>query len=414
MRRFPTDPGIISDGSTSGPGTTSVRWRPSAARRRYILVTRDYIWRRHTWRMPLDVPHWRILSSCERTRYARVARRRIATRPARQGCAETPQPRDSCSNTVSRLVLRPLDRVVATADAVADGDLAARAPDADTRDFATLAERLNRMTDRLLDAQSQLVRSEKLASIGRLAAGVAHEVGNPLGAAGTYLEVLRRRGADQEVTAGIARELERLDRIVRSLLDYARPQEDPLVPVDPSRIARGAYELLRAQGAFRSVRAEIDDGHHVPEIMGRAHVLEQTLVNLLLNAVDATPAGGSIIIGARRWAYEPGQSLPKRASDPGYARFPRTSERRPARVEFADGQPGTLLFVADSGPGVAPEDREKVFEPFYTTKEPGRGTGLGLAIVARAVHEMGGVVWVDGAREGGAAFKMFFPIALAR
>src|SRR2546422_4345584 len=146
---------------------------------------------------------------------------------------------------VTRLVLRPLARVMETADAVADGDLAARAPDADTRDFATLAERLNRMTDRLLDAQSQLVRSEKLASIGRLAAGVAHEVGNPLGAAGTYLEVLRRRGADEEVTAGIARELERLDRIVRSLLDYARPQEDPLAPVDTARVVQGAFELLR-------------------------------------------------------------------------------------------------------------------------------------------------------------------------
>src|SRR5216683_1138680 len=154
---------------------------------------------------------------------------------------------------VTRLVLRPLARVIETADAVADGDLATRAPDADTRDFATLAERLNRMTDRLLDAQSQLVRSEKLASIGRLAAGVAHEVGNPLGAIVTYMEVLRRRGADQEVTAGIAREVERVDKIVRSLLDYARPQEDPLAPVDTAQVARGAFELLRAQGAFRTV-----------------------------------------------------------------------------------------------------------------------------------------------------------------
>jgi hypothetical protein len=317
---------------------------------------------------------------------------------------------------VQRLILRPLDRVMQTADAVADGDLAARAPDADTRDFHNLAERLNRMTDRLLDAQSQLVRSEKLASIGRLAAGVAHEVGNPLGAVGTYLEVLRRRGTDHEITAGMARELERLDRIVRRLLDYARPQDDPLAPVDPDRIVRGAFELLRAQGAFRNVRAETDIGLHVPEIMGRAHVLEQTLVNLLLNAVDATPPGGSIIIGARRWAYEPGVALTRRASDPGHSLFPRAAppERRPTRIEFAAGQPGTLMFVADSGPGVAPEDREKVFEPFYTTKEPGRGTGLGLAIVARAVHEMGGVVWVDLAREGGAAFKLFFPIALPR
>jgi two-component system NtrC family sensor kinase len=313
---------------------------------------------------------------------------------------------------VSRLVLQPLDRVVHTADAVADGDLAARAPDAGTRDFATLAERLNRMTERLLDAQSQLVRSEKLASIGRLAAGVAHEVGNPLGAIGTYVEVLRRRGADHEITEGMSRELDRLDRIVRSLLDYARPQEDPLVPIDPARIVSGAFELLRAQGAFRAVNAETDIFPQVPEIAGRAHVLQQALVNLLLNAVDATPPGGTIIIGVRRWAYEPGRSPPKRASDPSFTAFPRATERRPSRIEFAAGQPGALFFVADSGSGIAPEDREKVFEPFYTTKDPGRGTGLGLAIVARSVHEMGGVVWVDAAREGGAAFKLFFPIAV--
>jgi signal transduction histidine kinase len=314
---------------------------------------------------------------------------------------------------VTRLVLAPLSRVMQAADSVADGDLEARAPDADTRDFATLAERLNRMTDRLLDAQSQLVRSEKLASIGRLAAGVAHEVGNPLGAMGTYVEVLRRRGgADKEVIDGMRRELERLDRIVRSLLDYARPQEESLVPIDPARIVRGAFELLRAQGAFRAVHAETDIFPHVPEILGRAHVLEQTLVNLLLNAVDAAPPGSTIIIGVRRWAYEPARFLPQRASDPGFTSFPRPVERRPSRLEFAAGQPGALLFVADSGSGIAQEDREKVFEPFYTTKDPGSGTGLGLAIVARSVHEMGGVVWVDKAREGGAAFKLFFPIAV--
>src|SRR5256884_586340 len=240
---------------------------------------------------------------------------------------------------VPRLVLRPLDRVVETADAVADGDLAARAPDAETRDFATLAERLNRMTDRLLDAQSQLVRSEKLASIGRLAAGVAHEVGNPLGAIGTYMEVLRRRGSDHEVTEGMARELDRVDRIVRSLLDYARPHEDPLVPVDTARIVRGAFELLRAQGAFRALQAHVDVEPHVPEIRGRAHELEQTLVNLLLNAVDAAPPDGSIIIGARRWAYEPGLSPPKRASAPGNIAFTPVPERRRALLAFTAGPP---------------------------------------------------------------------------
>src|SRR5207249_3432424 len=120
------------------------------------------------------------------------------------------------------------------------------------------------------------------------------------GAIGTYMEVLRRRGSDHEVAEGMARELERVDRIVRSLLDYARPHEDPLVPVDTARVVRGAYELLRAQGAFRNAQAQVDVEMHLPEILGRAHELEQTLVNLLLNAIDATPPDGSIIIGARR------------------------------------------------------------------------------------------------------------------
>src|SRR5207245_11220580 len=96
-------------------------------------------------------------------------------------------------------------------------------------------------------------------------------------------------------------------------------------------------------------------------------------------------------------------------TDPDRAATPRTPGRRPGANAFSAGRPGALLDVAPSGPGGPAEDREKVFEPFYTTKEPGRGTGLGLAIVARAVDAMGGVVWVDTAREGGAAFKMFFP-----
>ncbi|HYU01327.1 MAG TPA: HAMP domain-containing sensor histidine kinase [Gemmatimonadales bacterium] len=309
---------------------------------------------------------------------------------------------------VTRLVLRPLGELTATADAVADGDLDARAPDAETRDFATLAERLNRMTDHLLDAQSQLVRSEKLASIGRLAAGIAHEVGNPLGAVGTYVEVLRRREADPEVVAGLSRELDRLDRIVRSLLDYARPQEEALDVVHPGEIVRGAFALLSAQGALKAVRAALDVPGDVPPIRARAHLLEQTIVNLVLNAVDAAP-GAPVVLGARRSAYRPGRAPPRRTTDPAIASFSRRPTRRPARTEFAAGAPGALVFVADGGPGVPPEDRERVFEPFYTTKAPGRGTGLGLAIVARAVHEMGGVLWIDTAREGGAAFKMFFP-----
>jgi signal transduction histidine kinase len=311
---------------------------------------------------------------------------------------------------VTRLVLKPLRRLMASADSVIAGDLDARAPQAETDDFSTLADRFNRMTDHLLDTQSQLVRAEKLASVGRLAAGIAHEIGNPLGGAATYVEVLRKRGGDREVTDALARELDRIDRIIRSLLDYARPHDEAPQPVSVAVVLTAAFELLQAQGTLRSVRARLDLPVDLPAVLGRAHLLEQAVVNLLLNAVDAAP-DGDLVLGARAWAYQPARMITRRASDAADTFFPRVPGRRPSRREIAAGAPGVLIFVADSGPGVRPGDREQIFEPFFTTKEPGRGTGLGLAIVARAVYDMGGVVWLEQAREGGAAFKLFFPEA---
>src|SRR5256886_5451413 len=193
-------------------------------------------------------------------------------------------------------------------------------------------------------------------------------------------------------------------------LDSARPQEEVLAPIDPAAVARGAYGLLEAQGALRPARSTLELEPGVPQILGRANLLEMAFVNLVLTALDAAP-GGVVILGARPWDYQPRPSEPKRVTDPPPARFARALERRPARPEFAPGQPGALVFVADSGPGVPPDDRDKVFDPFYSTKTPGGGTGLGLAIVARAGGDMRGVVWVDRARERCAAFKLFLPRA---
>jgi len=144
---------------------------------------------------------------------------------------------------VNRLVLWRGARGRPPADAVADGDLGRRAPDAETRDFATLAERLNRRRSsaRRAGAAGAL---QKLASIGRLAPD-RHEVGNPLSAIGTYVEVLRRRGRRPEVVTGVTRELERLDRIVRGLLDYARPQEEALARSMPRPLRESAYGCSR-------------------------------------------------------------------------------------------------------------------------------------------------------------------------
>ena len=297
---------------------------------------------------------------------------------------------------VTRLVTGPMDRLVEATQAVADGELARRAPAAGTREFDRLAASVNRMTERLLDAQGLLVRAEKLASVGRLAAGVAHEVGNPLSAIENYVEVLRRRGADPEIVAAVAREAERIDRIVRSLLDYARPRAAQRESLDLSAVVGSAVALLGAQGVLRPVTVEWAPVSGLPRVPGDRAALEQVFVNLLLNAVDAAGAGGRIAVHAAATRLG-------RAPTPGERVAPRHL------ADLPDGTPAVEVVVADSGPGVPEELHDRIFDPFFTTKEPGRGTGLGLAIVQRTVHDHGGRVDVGTGALGGAGFTVTLP-----
>jgi signal transduction histidine kinase len=273
------------------------------------------------------------------------------------------------------------------------------------------------MAEQLLDVQSQAVRAEKLAGIGRLAAGVAHEIRNPLGAFGTYVEVLRRRGADASLVEGMRREVARMDRIVEGLLDYARPGA-PSGNASLAHIARDVVGFLGDQGALKSHEVVLEVSDSLQPVRGDPKALEQVLVNLLLNARDASPDGGRIWVGAVPKTFVPRNVPEHRAADGngasgGPARPGAGLGRRPWRPDLPAGTAGGLLYVADEGPGVPEGERERIFDPFYTTKDPGKGTGLGLAIVARTVHDAGGVVWVDRAREGGAVFKVFLPQAEA-
>ncbi len=313
---------------------------------------------------------------------------------------------------VSRLVTGPMEELVDATHAVAAGALSRRAPPGATREFDRLAESVNQMTERLLDAQGALIRAEKLASVGRLAAGVAHEVGNPLAAVGTYLEFLRRRGSEPEIVTAIEREVGRIDTIVRGLLDYARPRDAKREPLDAAAVAARAVDLLRSQGVLRSVKIEVIRGDGLPEVMGDAAALEQVFVNLLLNAVDAAGDAGRVVVAASATRLGSASEPERRATDPAGAAPARERRSHRASRHLAaalDGSLAVQVVVADSGPGVPAETAERIFDPFFTTKPPGRGTGLGLAIVQRIVHDHGGRVDVSPAREGGAAFTVTLP-----
>jgi two-component system, NtrC family, sensor kinase len=332
---------------------------------------------------------------------------------------------------VHRLVLRPLQQLAAEADSLAAGGLSGPGPAYETAELAELAARYRSMAESLFDLHAHAVRVEKLAGIGRLAAGVAHEVRNPLGALGNYLEVLQRRGTDPAVTTEMRSAVERIERIVQGLVNYARPGASaPGKPgaeiTDLNAAVRTVLAFLGAQGMLRAHQVEVSLDSVLPPVRGDRHLLEQVVVNLVANASQAAP-GGRIVVGtvAKRFesrhagAVRRGDENHKLAAgkvelagDNGRSALPaRAWATRPRRRDLPMGCPGAILFVADSGPGVPEADRERIFDPFFTTKEPGEGTGLGLAIVARTVEESGGLVWVDRAREGGAVFKVFLPLA---
>jgi len=240
---------------------------------------------------------------------------------------------------------------------------------------------LTQAHDDLANAQAQLLRAERLAVVGRLAAGLAHEIGNPLTVVRGYLEVFQQSEnltADetQKAVVRMQSELERIHIIVRNLLDYSRAKETAKSAGDVFVALRHVIELLAPQARFREIRVDappLDDALRVPVA---TEALTQVFLNLLLNAADALEDKGRVEI---------------------------TIERDEKNV--------TVRF-ADSGPGVARNLREKIFEPFYSNKPVGEGTGLGLAVCEEIVTAAEGSIRVDDSTLGGAEFSVRLPLDL--
>jgi C4-dicarboxylate-specific signal transduction histidine kinase len=304
---------------------------------------------------------------------------------------------------LTRLIVRPVEALTRASEKLASGKLDARAPIGGAAEVARLSVAFNAMaadlkkdraaldarvaelektTRELRAAQDSLVRSEKLASVGRLSAGIAHEIGNPLTSILGLVELLREGGLTESEQAEFLRriqgETERIHRIIRDLLDFARARPAEAASDDATDLALvvdRAVTLVAPQKDLRRIAIErrIEDG--LPKVRGSEDRWTQVVLNLLLNAADAIEGEGAITIGLAR------------DDDAGRVR----------------------LTVSDTGPGIAPSVRAKLFEPFVTTKPPGSGTGLGLAVCLALVEDYGGTMEAGDAPGGGARFTVHAP-----
>lgn len=353
---------------------------------------------------------------------------------------------------LQRRLMSPLERLIERVDAMSRGESGVRPVDGGTRELARLAAAVDHMaarsiadqrelaanirsleeTNRLLtEARDAMVQAEKMASVGRLGAGLAHEVGNPLGAILGYLGILGRHvdGEDRELVQAAELEAQRIDRIVSGLLEYSRPRESRSQPTDVNAVVREALELLGMEGRFNGLELRDQLQHELPPVLADPFQLQQVLVNLFVNATDALGdvTRPWLMVRTRARAYAVPQRLPvRRKDDPPGADYshrrrfhgrvthedPIASSGRAAPTPRDIRRAGTRvveIVVMDNGPGVPSEMIEQIFEPFVTTKEPGKGTGLGLAVCARLVDAMGGSIRADSRTGEGARFTVILP-----
>jgi len=291
----------------------------------------------------------------------------------------------------SQRVLSPLPRLQERVEAVARGELVEKLGPTRDDEIGRLAQEFERMVKALVareeslhEAQVRLLQSERLAAIGRMAAHVSHEVRNPLSSIGLNVELLEEELRDanpetRELLGAVHREIERLGALTEEYLRVARLPNPHLLPEDIGDVVRGAVQLLRPELEAAGVHVDLDLSDHLdaslPLVAMDEAQMRQVLINLLKNAREAMPSGGRVRITAR-------------ARDAGVA-----------------------LSVCDDGVGMEPEQKDHIFDLFYTTKQ--RGSGLGLPLTQQIVVAHGGHIRCESSPGSGTTFTLFLPVAQA-
>jgi hypothetical protein len=347
---------------------------------------------------------------------------------------------------LSRVLVKPIKDLARLTQKISDGDFSQKIEVTSKNEMGQLIGSFNRMIDQikgkqeslenyleslelankqLKQAQEELIRTEKLASIGRFAAGVAHEVGNPLGAILGYTSILQKEGIDREESKDylnrIEKEIERINRIVRELLDFARPSKFEIKEVEVNKVIESTLSLLSYQKSFKNIETRLDMQPDLPMIRGDDSQLSQVFINIILNAVDAMMEGGTLTIQTATHIVENQETngfqriYPRRRrSDPMESDYSRMRKSDPLSAlfkKFSEGDRLVKIRISDTGVGIPKENLENIFDPFFTTKAPDKGTGLGLSISLRIVESLGGEIRVESELGKGTTFEVYFPAA---
>ena len=306
---------------------------------------------------------------------------------------------------LSRIVVKPIDKLLAMTGAYKDGFMVPALSESSKNEIGDLTRSLSHMLRRLEEnkrelqshisslekanqdlrqAQNEIIRSEKLASVGRLAAGIAHEIGNPIGIILGYLDLLNSGDITEvekkDFMNRIESEIVRVNRIIRQLLDFSRPSSGEPQKTRVHDLVKMTLGMLEPQPMMEGIRTTLELNARKDIVLADPNQLQQVLLNIIMNAADA--------LGEQK-GEKPVRQLTIRS----------------------EGFGGTIeLRFSDTGAGIPEKEILRIFDPFYTTKEPGKGTGLGLSVCYRIVEGLGGAIRAESKTGGGTTIIVSLPV----
>ena len=306
---------------------------------------------------------------------------------------------------LSRYLVNPINKIIKLTENISEGNLT-QTPLflSDKNEIGKLSSALNTLSENLKtekekineqfkkleeknkelqQAHDEVIQAEKLASVGKLAAGIAHEIGNPIGIILGYIHMLKDKKTDDKVRADylnrMEKETERVNNIVRHFLDYSRPGKQNIKEIDLNKIIHETFTLFSDQNDFKNITTLFNLADNLPPLAADEKEIQQLLINLALNSRDAMPDGGILTITSR--------------------------------LDSIAKEDKICLIITDTGTGIPEKNQNKIFDPFFTTKAEGKGTGLGLSNVHRIVKSLNGEIELTSFSGKGTTFTIRIPIS---